>query len=70
MFNNGSVLEAIDPKVAGLLKALSLCGVGSTYGAEQQAFENWARAHPEEWTESSSVGVVVALRGTWPCVSK
>ncbi|WP_363238289.1 Rap1a/Tai family immunity protein [Mesorhizobium sp.] len=49
--------------------ALSIC-VGQTiptYGAYQQAFINWAEAHPEKWQSHQGFGVIESLRATWPC---
>jgi hypothetical protein len=37
--------------------------------AEKQAFMNWARAHPERWTDPMIDGVMAALSQTWPCTS-
>lgn len=38
-----------------------------TYGADVQAFKNWAQKHPEHWTDPDILGVIAALRETWPC---
>ena len=38
-----------------------LCGQPS-YGAQVQAFVNWAERHPEKWQFSRQLGVVAALR--------
>lgn len=43
-----------------------MCGKPS-YGAMVQAFVNWAKENPREWTESRFGGVVLALAVTWPC---
>jgi len=40
---------------------------GATYGAMVQAFENWAPAHPQEWTKQQAEGVVAALSSAWSC---
>lgn len=36
-------------------------------GALIQAFLNWAAKHPEHWADHTLLGVVLALRSTWPC---
>jgi hypothetical protein len=38
-----------------------------TGNAEVQAFVNWAERNPKEWGRDYMIGVVVALRETWPC---
>ncbi|WP_366928994.1 Rap1a/Tai family immunity protein [Mesorhizobium sp.] len=40
---------------------------GTTVGANVQAFKNWANAHPEQWSTPDLLGVLIALRETWPC---
>jgi hypothetical protein len=57
------------PEGKKFLQDLAICG-DSTYGAERHAFKNWAQAHPEQWTQPASIGVVVALTQTWPCPAK
>jgi len=47
----------------------SICG-DISYGAAAQAFTNWAQKHPERWSENRLIGVVLALRETWPCNPK
>ena len=44
----------------------SMCGSPSN-GAMAQAFENWAKAHPEPWADPQILGVATALTVTWPC---
>ncbi len=50
-------------------KILSVCNVngGQSNAALRQIFLNWAKAHPERWSEPDQVGVVTALSETWPC---
>jgi hypothetical protein len=43
-----------------------LCGRPS-YGAQVQAFMNWAEKHPQQWQAPRQLGVLSALSGTWPC---
>ena len=40
---------------------------GVTPGQFRQVFVNWAKAHPQHWQLRSSLGVVVAIKETWPC---
>ncbi|MES2550064.1 MAG: Rap1a/Tai family immunity protein [Pseudomonadota bacterium] len=39
----------------------------ATYGAMIQAFINWARANPSEWGTRGELGMITALRETFPC---
>jgi hypothetical protein len=45
---------------------LGMCGK-ATIGAYRQAFINWAEQHPEKWNSHMGIGVMTALRETWPC---
>lgn len=36
-------------------------------GAVFQAFINWVKKHPEEWSDDTQLGVIEAIRATWPC---
>jgi Rap1a immunity proteins len=36
-------------------------------GALTQAFTNYAAKHPEHWNMPATVGVMLAIRETWPC---
>jgi hypothetical protein len=69
---NGVVLETMTSPHdanANALRHFSMCPSGTppSYGAEEQAFKNWAGAHPEQWTLTAGAGVGLALRETWPC---
>lgn len=47
-----------------------MCAVDPvTYGASKQVFINWADKHPELWSKPMELGVILALRETWPCAS-
>jgi hypothetical protein len=46
---------------------LATCG-DITNGAMMQAFMNWAEKNPREWASNQSVGVILALSETWPCL--
>jgi hypothetical protein len=62
------LLHSSDRIVREELVDLSMCpNNGYTYGALKQAFVNWAEKHPEKWTEFADLGVIIALRETWPC---
>ena len=45
---------------------LSIC-TDASYGAMIQAFVRWAENHPEDWGMPRQLGVMYALRETWPC---
>ena len=34
-----------------------------------QIFKNWAEKHPEQWSEQMGLGVLYAIRETWPCAA-
>jgi hypothetical protein len=57
----GATAQVIDD-----FRPLGMCGE-PTYGALVQAFVNWAEKHPEQWKTDPGVGVMVALRETFPC---
>jgi hypothetical protein len=42
-------------------------GDGSTYGAQIQAFINWARANPQSWNLNATAGMAIALSLTFRC---
>jgi hypothetical protein len=67
----------VDPtpaaKLAEELIPFSMCSTEQnlpSVGAQVQAFVNWATKHPEKWTSEPYVGVISALRETWPCRSE
>lgn len=49
-----------------LILRYAACGYW-TVGAAVQAFKNWAAKHPERWSDSGQVGVMIAIHETWPC---
>ncbi|WP_425351671.1 Rap1a/Tai family immunity protein [Mesorhizobium helmanticense] len=66
MMLNGVALN-VNPS-SSALKDLAICPpTAVSYGASRQAFINWAQKHPENWSASMGVGVVLALREVWPC---
>jgi hypothetical protein len=55
-------------QLMGASIGFGICSTGTiTHGAIQQAFENWAKKHPENWGDRAPLGVMLALRETWPC---
>lgn len=57
-----------DEQDGKLLARFAMCtDAPVSYGAMEQAFVNWAKAHPESWNQPMSVGLTAALNGTWPC---
>jgi len=52
----------------GSLTDFGICSAGTIpCGAMEQAFRNWAEKHPEKWGAEAHMGVMLALRETWPC---
>lgn len=67
MIANGQVLDQVkndDDRV--LMLFLSACTKAS-FGAMIQAFIKWAENHPDKWDTPRQLGVMAALRETWPC---
>lgn len=46
---------------------LASCRRVISYGAMVQAFENWAPAHPQDWSKPQAEGVMAALSSVWSC---
>lgn len=54
--------------VRGVADSMSTCRPGArTYAAIKQAFLLWAAAHPEQWKEQASAGLLLAVRQRHPC---
>ena len=66
--NSYGISHFKSPQDSASVRALSTCGE-ATFGAEVQAFMNWAPKHPERWSEDAIIGVMRALRDTWPCTA-
>lgn len=65
---NGLLITKYDDRSAALVKFAFCPGKPEpTVGARIQVFKNWAARHPEQWGEQNFVGVIEALRETWPC---
>jgi Rap1a immunity proteins len=53
-----------------LISFVSACLESSVSdSAMLQAFMNWARNHPEKWHMVTQLGVMEAIRSTWPCTA-
>jgi Rap1a immunity proteins len=48
------------------ISKLAICGTPD-HTAMRQAFVTWAPKHQDDWTKPRAVGVVKALRESWPC---
>jgi hypothetical protein len=59
----GGFLDRDDRNIVSFLSACTR----ASFGAMVQAFVNWAEKHPEKWSTSRQLGVMMALRETWPC---
>src|ERR1700730_13374474 len=75
-FEQGPCLGAIHAVAAVLImnhyktpdNGLTMCVTGNlSSDATLQAFKNWAERNPKELERESIIGVVSALRDTWPC---
>jgi hypothetical protein len=68
--------------IAGVMETMELVGGDGTttsqqfgicttdfvsFGAGVQVFINWAEKHPKAWNDARNFGVIMALRGAWPC---
>ncbi|SRR5579883_154794 len=62
-----AVMGAPDDRYASLRNVAICRDSVTTPGAMAQMFVNFAESHPERWTEPAAVGVMIALRETWPC---
>ena len=52
----------------GIHANLNWCATGSpTREQKVQAFKNWHDRHPDLWQDAPELGVIAALRATWPC---
>ncbi len=66
---NAALQGALPPDAWKSVEKLAICGTPS-YAAMRQAFINWGPKHPEDWAKPRAVGVVKALRETWPCTAQ
>jgi Rap1a immunity proteins len=67
----GATLEEVDEELLLRFPPIEIarCAAGMTWGAARQAFINWARRHPENWSLDRLLGVRRALYDTWPCLA-
>jgi len=69
VFTNGLVLKNIKyPPDLLTMSIPSACPKSFvTNDAMVEAFNEWANQHLEKWTASARIGVMQAMRDTWPC---
>jgi hypothetical protein len=66
--DTGPPVKVTDPLALAFLSVMGVCpGTAVSYAAMVQAFENWAAAHPERWSDPSTDSVMAALAAAWPC---
>lgn len=63
MNSNCMMLETGNPSAPQLAASTGKI----TFGALEQAFKNWAAAHPEGWGYGATVGLMLSMRETFPC---
>ena len=69
VFTNGLALKDIkDPPHFMTMSIPSACPKSFVSNeAMVEAFSEWANEHIEKWTASAQIGVMQAMRDTWPC---
>ena len=69
VFTNGVALKDIkDPPDLMTMSIPSACPKSFVSNdAMVEAFSEWANQHIEKWSASAQIGVVQAMRDTWPC---
>ena len=69
LFTNGLALKDIkDPPDLMTMSIPSACPKSSVSNdAIVQAFSEWANEHIEKWSAGAQIGVMQAMRDTWPC---
>ena len=69
VFTNGLTLKDIkDPPDLMTMSIPSACPKSFVSNdAMVEAFSEWANQHIEKWSASAQIGVVQAMRDTWPC---
>jgi Rap1a immunity proteins len=57
-----------DRDAAKIIKLFSVCSLTAVSDAAMvQAFINWAKKHRQSWDLDEQLGVMYALRESWPC---
>jgi hypothetical protein len=64
---NGAVINPFRKEADAPIRDERMCGQPS-YGAQMQAFVNWAEKHPQLWNMPRAFGVISALSESWPCL--
>ena len=69
VFTNGLALKDIkDPPDLMTMSIPSACPKSFVSNdAMVEAFSEWANEHIEKWRASAQIGVMQAMRDTWPC---
>src|SRR5215510_5540275 len=69
VFTNGLALKDFkDPPDLITMSIPSACPKSFvSNGAMVEAFSEWANQHIEKWSASAQIGVMQAMRDTWPC---
>ena len=69
VFTNGLALKDIkDPPDLMTMSIPSACPKSFVSNdAMVEAFSEWANQHIEKWSASAQIGVMQAMRDTWPC---
>ena len=69
VFTNGLILKNIKyPPDLPTMSIPSACPKSFVSNdAMVEAFNEWANQHLEKWTASARIGVMQAMRDTWPC---
>jgi len=69
VFTNGLALKDIkDPADLMTMSIPSACPKSFVSNdAMVEAFSEWANQHIEKWSASAQIGVMQAMRDTWPC---
>ena len=69
VFTNGLELKTIkDPPDLITMSIPSACPKSFVSNdAMVEAFSEWANQHIEKWSASARIGVMQAMRDTWPC---
>ena len=69
VFTNGLALKDFkDPPDLITMSIPSACPKSFvSNGAMVEAFSEWANQHIEKWSVSAQIGVMQAMRDTWPC---